>query len=490
VSEKLTHGWARVPLESVAQCDWGNTTLTKAAYRDEGVTAFSATGPDGLVKDAEHDGEGIVLSAIGANCGKCFFAGGQWTAIKNTITIVPKSEVALARFMFFQLNRRELWPKRGGSQPFIGLGDTRELAVSVPPLNEQRRIVAKLEALQARSRRAREALDAVPPLLEKLRQSILAAAFRGDLTKDWRAKHKDVEPASELLKRIRVERRKKWEESELTKMKAKGKAPKDDTWKAKYKEPAPVETAGLPELPSGWCWASLESLTDAERGIPYGIVLTGDPVADGIPTVRCGDIRRFSIDLDGLKRVSPKVAKEFDRTRLQGGEVLIAIRGTVGATAVATELMVGMNISREVAMLPTLAGLTPRYLMFCLAGPEAQARVMKQVKGVAQAGINLADLRTLPVPLAPVPEQATVLAVLERHLATCASLEHAHRATSDSCGGLDRGVLTKAFRGELVPQDPSDEPAEVMLARVRDANGPATSEAKAKRGRKAAGDGR
>ena len=73
----------------------------------------------------------------------------------------------------------------------------------LPPLNEQRRIVAKLEALQARSRHAREALDAVPPLLEKLRQSILAAAFRGDLTKDWRAKHKPTESAAQLLDRVR-----------------------------------------------------------------------------------------------------------------------------------------------------------------------------------------------------------------------------------------------------------------------------------------------
>ena len=136
-------------------------------------------------------------------------------------------------------------------------GRSRTSRCAVAPLNEQRRIVAKLEALQARSRRAREALDAVPPLLEKLRQSILAAAFRGDLTKDWRAKHKDVEPASKLLERIRAERRKKWEEAELAKMKAKGKAPKGDEWKAKYKEPEPVDATGLPELPEGWCGVEL-----------------------------------------------------------------------------------------------------------------------------------------------------------------------------------------------------------------------------------------
>lgn len=109
--------------------------------------------------------------------------------------------------------------------------------VALAPRGERRRIVAKIEALTQKSRRAKEALDAIPPLLERFRQSVLASAFRGDLTKDWRAKHPDVEPAEELLKRIRQERRKRWEEAELAKFKANGKYPKDDRWKQKYGSP-------------------------------------------------------------------------------------------------------------------------------------------------------------------------------------------------------------------------------------------------------------
>ena len=157
----------------------------------------------------------------------------------------------------------------------ISMSTLGSLPVQTPPLNEQRRIVAKLEALQARSRRAREALDSVPPLLEKLRQSILAAAFRGDLTKDWRAQNPNPEPASALLARIRTERRKKWEESELAKLKAKGKPPTDDRWQAKYKEPQPVNTAGLPELPEGWGWASAEEICHDVTRRAYGAPLCG-----------------------------------------------------------------------------------------------------------------------------------------------------------------------------------------------------------------------
>ncbi len=86
-----------------------------------------------------------------------------------------------------------------------------KVKILLPPFNEQKRIVAKIEEFQAHSRRAREVLETVPDLLDQLRQSILAAAFRGNLTRQWRQENTDIEPATELLKRIRSERRKRWD---------------------------------------------------------------------------------------------------------------------------------------------------------------------------------------------------------------------------------------------------------------------------------------
>ncbi len=359
----------------------------------------------------------------------------------------------------------------------------KALSLPIPPLNEQRRIVDKIEALTARSRRAKEALDAVPALLDKLRQSILAAAFRGDLTRDWRAAHPDVEPASALLERIRQERRQRWEATELAKLTAKGKPPKNDNWKAKYQEPEPVDTEGLPELPEGWAWAQLEDLCDVVRGIPYGIVLTGEDTPGGVPTVRCGDIKEFNIEVERLKRVMPEIAEQFERTSLVGGEVLIAIRGTVGATAVVSEAMAGMNISREVAMIPVLSGMSSRFLMYQLAGPAMQLLVRKHVKGVAQAGINLADLRTLPVPVPCAQEQQRIVAAIEQSMSKLQTTREVRIALENHLGVLDSSVLAKAFRGELVPQDPNDEPASALLERIRAERGAEGSAKKAKKKR-------
>ncbi|PZR04616.1 MAG: hypothetical protein DI536_33805, partial [Archangium gephyra] len=159
--------------------------------------------------------------------------------------------------------------------------------LTLPPIDVQRRIVAKLDELLAQSRAAREQLEAVPALVEQYRQSVLAAAFRGDLTADWRKKNPDVEPASKLIERIRIERRQKWEAAELAKLKAKGKSPKDDKWKSKYVEPAPVDASDLPELPSTWCWARWSEIASSQNGRPFP---SGDYTNRGIRLLRPGNL--------------------------------------------------------------------------------------------------------------------------------------------------------------------------------------------------------
>ncbi|MBK6463039.1 MAG: hypothetical protein IPF92_18840 [Myxococcales bacterium] len=163
----------------------------------------------------------------------------------------------------------------------------------------------------------------MPPLLEKLRQSILAAAFRGDLTKDWRAKNRDVEPASELLKRIRVERRKKWEEAELAKMTAKGKAPRDDAWKGKYKEPEPVDATGLPELPEGWCWASAEDLRSPDITVGHVCPMEPGYVAEGVPVLRSRTVRANRYESFWASLHPPDVHAELAKSAWPPGHLVV-----------------------------------------------------------------------------------------------------------------------------------------------------------------------
>jgi type I restriction enzyme S subunit len=347
----------------------------------------------------------------------------------------------------------------------ISQGALRAIDVPLPPLNEQRRIVAKLEDLLARSRRAKYALDAIPALLEKLRQSILAAAFRGDLTADWRAKNPDVEPASKLLERIRSERRKKWEEAELAKLKAKGKTPTDDRWKAKYQEPEPVDASGLPELPEGWCWASLEEICPAEAPIVYGIILPGDDYEGGVPYIRPVDIEDDgTVALSSLKRTSPEIANQYSRAQLQQGDLVLSIVGTIGKVFVVPPTLHGANITQSSVRIRPNKELATMYIRDILVSPILTRQYDKYRFGNAVQRLNVEHARMLAIPLAPHHEQREICLRISAALHGVAFDRIG--ALQKRCSALDASLLAKAFRGELVPQDPNDEPASVMLERL------------------------
>ncbi len=133
---------------------------------------------------------------------------------------------------------------------------------------EQQRIVAKIDELFSELDAGVASLKRARALLKKYRQAVLKAAVTGELTRDWRERHKGEirESGADLLQRILKARRQAWEAAELKKLRAKGKPPKDDRWKQKYKEPQPPDTTGLPDLPEGWVWATLRAALLSQRG--------------------------------------------------------------------------------------------------------------------------------------------------------------------------------------------------------------------------------
>jgi len=183
---KLPDGWILKELGRVANVNWGDLQVTKSSYVPDGHIAYSATGPDGFLDYFDFDQDGIVLSAIGAGCGKTWFAKGKWSAIKNTMTIVQASEAVELRFLFQQLSDPEIWPKRGSGQPFISQKDARELVIKVPPLTEQVKIVGILEEQLSRLDAALAVGVEIEQKVSALRRSLLHAAFTGELTREWR----------------------------------------------------------------------------------------------------------------------------------------------------------------------------------------------------------------------------------------------------------------------------------------------------------------
>ena len=148
----------------MADVRWGDTSTTKASYTPKGFLAFSASGPDGFLPRYDYDRTGIVLSAIGSDCGKVWLARGRWSCIKNTIRIFSTDPLVRTEYLYWLTNRDGFFPKRGSGQPFISQGDARDCRVLIPDLETQDAICELLGSLNDKielNRRMNETLEAM-----------------------------------------------------------------------------------------------------------------------------------------------------------------------------------------------------------------------------------------------------------------------------------------------------------------------------------------
>jgi type I restriction enzyme, S subunit len=357
----------------------------------------------------------------------------------------------------------------GGAQPNISPTEIESFEIPLPPLNEQRRIVSTIEQLTDRSHKARAALEDVPKLIAQFRQSVLAAAFRGDLTADWREKNPDIEPASELLERIKIDRRKRWEEAELEKMRAQGKEPKDDKWKNKYQWINVIDEDDLFDIPSEWIWVKLDNLI--ATGPQNGVYIPRDKYGMGTPILRIDNFQDgWSNSSDELQLVN---ASESDKNlySLERGDLVINRVNSLthlGKSLLVESRNLPALFESNMMRLNLVRSVSSQFVELYLRSPFGRKFLTKDAKwAVNQASINQTDVKSTYVPLPPFDEQLKIAQILEKEFLGIIKISEALDFSKKLLESQDRSILAKAFRGELVPQDPNDEPAAVLLERIR-----------------------
>jgi type I restriction enzyme, S subunit len=168
----IPQGWEVKKLGDLADISWGDTSTTKASYVEEGYAAYSASGSDGKLDHYDFDRTGIVLSAIGAQCGKTWIASGKWSCIKNTIRFWSKDERASTEFLFIATEGQDFWPRRGAAQPFISQGDAERINVLTPDRATMKRFtkfasafLGQIATLQTQIQNLRRTRDLLLPRL-------------------------------------------------------------------------------------------------------------------------------------------------------------------------------------------------------------------------------------------------------------------------------------------------------------------------------------
>ncbi len=318
----------------------------------------------------------------------------------------------------------------------------RDQVVPLAPTAEQHRIVAKIEEQFTRLDAGVVALKRAQTNLKRYKAAVLKAACEGKLT-DPKGFQKplgspDDEPASELLKRILVERRAKW----AADLRAKGKDPQ----KAKYEEPQAPDLDELPELPSGWCWTTLPQLGELARGKSKHRPRNEPRLFGGpYPFIQTGEIRQA----DGVIARYSETYSEFGlaQSRLwRKGALCITIAANIAETAI-----LGFDAcfpDSVVGFVADESACDVRFVEFFIR--TAKEDLKRYAPATAQKNINLDTLQKLAVPLPPLAEQRRIVAEVERRLSVVQELDATLTANLARAERLRQSILKRAFEGRLV----------------------------------------
>jgi len=363
----------------------------------------------------------------------------------------------------------------GTTRKRISRKNLQLLDVPLPPLAEQRRIVAKIEELFSQLDAGVAALDQAKAQLARYRQAVLKHAFEGKLTEAWREAHKDeLEPASVLLERIKVERE------------------KASAGKRRRKALPPLDTSELPELPEGWVWTQIRELATAtEQPVltgPFGTSLgRADFISAGVPLLTIGCLTHSGVALAKARFVSEQKASQLARYALRPGDLLFSRMATIGRAGYVGESLEGALFNYHLMRLRLDAtAIHPKYCLAYLQGDSSARDYIGKINhGATRGGVNTRQLLGMPVALAPMEEQLQILSEIEERLSVAEYLASGLDESLRRAQRLRQSILKRAFEGKLVLQDPNDEPAEVLLERIKAEKTRREAERKACKRRKA-----
>lgn len=438
-----------------------------------GLYPFFTCGEENLtINTAAFDTEAVLLAGNGNFSVKYY--KGKFNAYQRTYVIRPK--IVDGKWLYYLVMyhiAKITVGARGSTIKYLRISDITKCPVYLVSLNHQKRIVAKIEELFSELDNGIAALKTARKQLKVYRQSVLKHAFEGKLTAKWREKNADkLESPEQLLARIQQEREARYQqqledwETALKEWEANGKEGKKPN-KPRKQKIDPIGKSDLDDLfdiPEKWKWVFLNELSEY---IVDGTHHTPDYTDSGIPFISAKDIRDFKINFEEARFISDSQHKDLiKRCRPRKNSVLLTKSGTIGRVAL-VDIDFEFSLFESVSNIPILGNLQGRFVMWAVYFQVSTYFGAKNQKGVAVKHLHLEDIRRLPVPLPSYNEQTVFVEKIENIFNRISENEAVIDAELLHAETLRQSILKKAFSGQLVPQDPTDEPASELLARIQ-----------------------
>lgn len=441
---------------------------------------YGATGEVGKIDDYIFDGEFVLVGEDAApffDSSKdiAYLANGKFW-VNNHAHIITSS-ILKNSLLCFYLNQFNFKGYVSGTTRLkLPQGSMKQIPIKIPPANEQKRIVDKIETLFSEVDAGIANLTLAKRQLEQYRQSLLQHAFEGKLTAEWRknyAKHtgKSLPTADELLMQIQTARQahydqqiKEWEKS----VKAWEKEGKNGRKPSKPKYTPPKHVSGdeikeLPNMPENFIYTYLSNTGVLARGKSKHRPRNDKILFDGdYPFLQTGEIKAADKYVVDYTRTYNEVGLKQSKL-WEAGTLCITIAANIADTAFLTfdacfpDSIVGYKAYLDI--------INPEYVEFFIQ--SAKSSIEFYAPATAQKNINLTTLENLLIPFCSLEEQNRIVELLELNLTHCKSLENDIDNSLNKLSFLKTSILHKAFQGKLVPQDPNDPPASELLAQIK-----------------------
>lgn len=470
MNNKLEIDWRCTPLaETVEVLDRERVPVnqkerdrrTAGKPTDDLFPYYGATGQVGWIDDFIFEGEMILLGEDGApfldpRKPKAYLVSGRYW-VNNHAHILRAREGYDQRFLCYQLNSLDYRQFVSGTTRLkLTQADLRRMVLAFPPTRSDQILVAdKLDELFSDLEKGEEHLARAEALLTRYRQSVLNAAVTGELTRDWRKAHGGKgETGEDLLARILTARREAWEEQELERLKAKGKPPRDDRWKARYKEPVPPNTDSLPPLPEGWVWACVGQLGSVSGGITkHG---KRSLLPDQHPYLRVANVYADELRLDDVALIGVR-PEELERALLRKDDLLI-VEGNgsleqIGRAALWDGAVPGCVHQNHIIKVRFDSSDLARFVLAWMLSPAGRRyveRVASSTSGLHT--LSISKIAALPVPVPPANELSQTLLACFESLESFYELRAAAETAQSRTSALGQVVLSAAFGGRLSAQ--------------------------------------
>lgn len=414
---KLPHGWVECQLGEVFEIVTGKTPPKKYPEYFNGDIPFvkpgdldkeiyiSQTKDDSLtaegLKNAPNLPKNTVLVSCIGNLGKKAILGITGSCNQQINAIIPNDYIE-SKYTYFYIDKIVLWLEKNASATTVKIlnkGKFEQAPFLLPPLNEQKRIVEKIESEFAKIDEGLEHLEKAKEQLKQYRQSVLKSALDGKLykTSEWK---------ETILKEV------------------------SNKISDGSHNPPPKQQVGIP-------------------------MLSGQ------------NIKNSQIIFDDFRLISEKdFDKEYKRTPIEENDILLTIVGTIGESAVVPKNTQKFVLQRSVALIKP-NNINSQFLKYYFDSPISKYYFKTQERGTAQKGIYLNTLKNLPVLLPSMIEQKRIVEEIEKRFAVADEVEKVVEQNIEKAKQLKQSILKKAFEGRLVPQDPTDEPASILLEKIK-----------------------